>query len=196
MKNKELREKLSLISKLEKERDVMCKKVIKECYLSLSEWIQFKLSEDELRETLLNFFAEHELLYHGLKNFTNTVEELQPRLETFLIKELRKNKKFLYSPYYKRLFKLKKADYKSTSRSKNIMEKYSIDEDNHLVYEYNGTTFHGFGDIDDNVSYELVIDIDNNRVVSVDDSTHKYYSIPWAFKSLPLSIEFLNGLCV
>ena len=196
MKNKELREKLTLISKLEKERDVMCKKVIKECYLPLSEWIQFELSEDELRETLLNFFAEHELLYHGLKNFTNTVEALQPRLEAFLIKELRKNKKFLYSPYYKRLFKLKKVEYKSTSRSKNIIEKYSIDEDGHLVYEYNGTTFHGFGSIDDNVTYELVIDIDNNKVVSVDDSTLKYYTIPWAFKSLPLSIEFLNGLCV
>ena len=72
----------------------------------------------------------------------------------------------------------------------------SLIEDGHLVYEYNGTTFHGFGSIDDNVTYELVIDIDNNKVVSVDDSTRKYYSIPWAFKSLPLSIEFLNGLCV
>lgn len=192
---KKIKELVVDISKMEKKRDKLCAQVIEDCNKELLEWVQFDLKEDELKEALLNFFAEYELLYHGLKNFDYNVETLQPRLEKFLEEEFKKNEKYLYSSYYKRFFNLREVRWMTTSRSKNIIKKYSINSDGHLVYEYNGTTFHGFGSIDDNVSYELIVDMDNKTIVGINDSTHKYYDIP-NINSVGLDIDFIFDLCI
>lgn len=194
MKDK-LKEISTQIKALEKEQRDLITSVMVDSRKNIFTWAAI-LPLDEFKVSIKNLFAESYNKKHGTNHFAwNKTETIQDNFEWYMKrimegscevenkfdediekyhKNLENDDKFFYYKPLNRFFNLKKSKSRCTTRSTHMTEKYSVNDKGQVVYSYSGTSYHGFGSVDNTVQQELILDMDNMRVVNYTDSTDKY----------------------
>jgi hypothetical protein len=176
MKNKKT-ELISLandIRELEVEKKKIVEKVMTEMRKTAREWSDALLIED-FRKTVMNLYCERFNRKLGTDYFAwNTTETVQYNFENFVKDMMKSDEKFFFTAARQRFFGLKRFKKLCTTRSSVEMEFYDVDESGYLVYNYNGTAYHGLGSVDNSVQQKLTINVTTLSVVDYKDSTVLY----------------------
>jgi hypothetical protein len=165
------------IQRLEARKVKLVDGVIANCKKSIPSWAA-SMDINEFKKSIQHLFTETANKRGGTDYFTwGKTENINLSFQDFVKKALKdKEATYFHDPRANRFFKLKRFHMRCTSRSSAEMEYYTVNKQGHLVYNYSGTAYHGFGSVDDSVQQVLVIDLDKMVVTDYTDSKRQYHS--------------------
>jgi len=174
--NSELISLYEEIKNIEIRKNQIVSSIMNDMQKTVKEWSK-DISFAHFNESITNLFAETFNQREGTDYFAWTSnEEIQKDFEIFVKKILKNKEKLFLNKYDSRFFTLKKFNMKSTSRSSIEFDYCSINDKGQLVYKYCGTSYHGFGHVDNTVQQEMIIDVEKKNVDYYLDSTKQHHA--------------------
>jgi hypothetical protein len=162
------------IRDLESKKKEIVTTVMSQLRKTAKDWFD-ELETEDFKTAIESLYAERYNKELGTNHFTwNTTDTIQHEFVDFVKELMKSDETLMYYPRRHRFFRLKKFRKKCTTRSSVEMEFWDVNTDGNLVYNYNGTAYHGFGSVDSSVQQKLTVDVTTLSVTDYQDSTMSY----------------------
>jgi len=153
----------------------MFKDLTKRMQKTVREWSAV-LPRKKFKDAVHSLFLEQRNDKDGTDYFTwHKTPKIQKDFEKFFSTLMRGKTKYYHisTDCDDRFFVTGTLHKGGRSRSSVVFEYLAVNEDGHIVHNYSGTSYNGFGRVENSIQQELVIDVNTETVLEFNDSEHR-----------------------